>query len=225
MMTVVATAVQGFEERYTFYRNIFLYCGIAALVFLAIAIILFFVLKIPQVFGELTGRTARKAVEEMASGGTPTVKKKTDKKYKGKKETKKPATGTAPKKQVYSDLIGENDTPVRLVTHDDIPTPTLMPRREEETSILSEGETEVLGVGITETETEVLGTGMTEGETEVLGGSQRMTGTESETTVPGAVEAETDILQMPETQVTPEEADFVVVRSIVEIHTDEVIER
>ena len=33
MMTVVATAVQGFEEKYVFYRNIFLYCGIAALVF------------------------------------------------------------------------------------------------------------------------------------------------------------------------------------------------
>ena len=56
MMTVVATAVQGFEEKYAFYRNIFLYCGIAALVFLAIAIILFFALRIPQVFGELTGR-------------------------------------------------------------------------------------------------------------------------------------------------------------------------
>ena len=55
MMTVVATAVQGFEEKYAFYRNIFLYCGIAALVFLAIAIILFFALRIPQVFGELTG--------------------------------------------------------------------------------------------------------------------------------------------------------------------------
>ena len=220
-MTVVATAVQGFEERYTFYRNIFLYCGIVALVFLAIAIILFFVLKIPQVLGELTGRTARKAVEEMASGGTPTIKKKTDKKSKGKKETKKPANGTPLKKQVYSDLIGENDTPVRLVTHDDIPTPTLMPRREEETSIRSEGETEVLGAGITETETEVLGTEMTEAETEVIGAGTQ----ESETTVLGAVEAETDILQMPETQVTPEEADFVVVRSIVEIHTDEVIER
>ena len=214
MMTVVATAVQGFEERYTFYRNIFLYCGIAALVFLAIAIILFFVLKIPQVFGELTGRTARKAVEEMASGGTPTIKKKTDKKSKGKKETKKPANGTPPKKQVYSDLIGENDTPVRLVTHDDIPTPTLMPRREE-------GETEVLGAGITETETEVLGTGMTEAETEVIGAGTQ----ESETTVLGAAEAETDILQMPEIQVIPEKVDFVVVRSIVEIHTDEVIER
>lgn len=212
MMTVVATAIQGFEERYTFYRNIFLYCGIAALVFLAIAIILFFVLKIPQVFGELTGRTARKAVEEMASGGTPTIKKKTDKKSKGKKETKKP---------VYSDLIGENDTPVRLVTHDDIPTPTLMPRREEETSIRSEGETEVLGAGITETEIEVLGTGMTEAETEVIGAGTQ----ESETTVLGAAEAETDILQMPEIQVIPEKVDFVVVRSIVEIHTDEVIER
>ena len=221
MMTVVATAVQGFEERYTVYRNIFLYCGLVALVFLAIAIILFFVLKIPQVFGERTGRTARKAVEEMASGGTPTIKKKTDKKSKGKKETKKPANGTPLKKQVYSDLIGEIDTPVRLVTHDDIPTPTLMPRREEETSIRSEGETEVLGAGITETETEVLGTEMTEAETEVIGAGTQ----ESETTVLGAVEAETDILQMPETQVTPEEADFVVVRSIVEIHTDEVIER
>lgn len=82
MMTVVATAVQGFEEKYAFYRNIFLYCGIAALVFLAIAIILFFALRIPQVFGELTGRTARKAVEEMVSGQTPTVRKKTAKKQK-----------------------------------------------------------------------------------------------------------------------------------------------
>ncbi len=129
----------------------------------------------------------------MASGGTPTIKKKTDKKSKGKK-TKKPANGTPPKKQVYSDLIGENDTPVRLVTHDDIPTPTLMPRREK-TSIHSEGETEVLGAGITETEIEVLGTGMTEAETEVIGaGTQE----ESETTVLGAAEAETDILQIPE---------------------------
>ena len=223
-MTVVATAVQGFEERYTFYRNIFLYCGIAALVFLAIAIILFFVLKIPQVFGELTGRTARKAVEEMTSGGTPTVKKRTDKKSKGKKETKK---------QVYSDLIGENDTPVRLVTHDDIPTPTLMPKREEETSIIGAGETEVLGAEMSETETEVLGAGMPETETEVLGAGMPEAETEvlgagmkeSETTVLGTVEAETDIPQMPGTQEAPEEAAFVVLRSIVEIHTDEVIAR
>ena len=62
---------------------------------------------------------------------------------------------------------------------------------------------------------------MTDGETELFGDGIK----ESVTTVLGAVEAERDILQMPETQVTPEKADFVVVRSIVEIHTDEVIER
>ena len=118
-MTVVATAVQGFEEKYVFYRNIFLYCGIAALVFLAIAIILFFALRIPQVFGELTGRTARKAVEEMVSGQTPTVRKKTAKKTKRKTDTKRPEIEAGQKKQIYSDLIGENDTPVRLVTHDE----------------------------------------------------------------------------------------------------------
>ncbi len=38
---------------------------IAALVMLAISVLLFFVLKIPQVFGELTGRTQRKAIEDM----------------------------------------------------------------------------------------------------------------------------------------------------------------
>ena len=137
------------------------------------------------------------------------------------------------KKQVYSDLIGENDTPVRLVTHDDIPTPTLMPKREEETSIIGAGETEVLGAEMSETETEVLGAGMPETETEVLGAGMPEAETEvlgagmkeSETTVLGTVEAETDIPQMPGTQEAPEEAAFVVLRSIVEIHTDEVIAR
>lgn len=184
MMTVVATDVQGFEEKYAFYRNIFLYCGIAALVFLAIAIILFFALRIPQVFGELTGRTARKAVEEMVSGQTPTVRKKTAKKTKRKTDTKRPEIEAGQKKQVYSDLIGENDTPVRLVTHDDIPTPTLMPMREEETEMLD-------------------GT-VAEGETEVL-----------ETVSLEAGEPETDVLH--------HDVDFVVIRSLVEIHTDEVI--
>lgn len=38
---------------------------IVALVMLAITVILFFALKIPQVFGELSGRTQRKAIEDM----------------------------------------------------------------------------------------------------------------------------------------------------------------
>ena len=56
---------QNFEQQITFYHNIFVYCAIAALVFLAIAVILFFILKIPRVIGEFTGRDAKKAIQEM----------------------------------------------------------------------------------------------------------------------------------------------------------------
>ena len=62
---ITATTVQNFEQKYAVYQHIALYCAIAAGVFLVLTIILFLVLKIPQVFGELTGRTARKAVQEM----------------------------------------------------------------------------------------------------------------------------------------------------------------
>lgn len=65
---LTATAVQNFEQTYTMYARIHLYCLIAAAAFLVLAIVLFFVLRIPQVFGELTGRTARKAVQEMKEG-------------------------------------------------------------------------------------------------------------------------------------------------------------
>lgn len=58
---------QNFEQQITFYHNIFVYCGIAALVFLAIAVIIFFVLKIPRVIGEFTGKDAKKAIEEMTA--------------------------------------------------------------------------------------------------------------------------------------------------------------
>lgn len=56
---------QNFEQQITFYHNVYLYCAIAALIFLLIAIVLFFALKIPKVFGEMTGRDARKAIDEM----------------------------------------------------------------------------------------------------------------------------------------------------------------
>lgn len=56
---------QDFEQQITFYHNVFVYCAIAALIFLLIAIALFFVLKIPRVFGEMTGRDARRAIDEM----------------------------------------------------------------------------------------------------------------------------------------------------------------
>lgn len=60
-------SAQNFEQQITFYHNIYVYCAIAALIFLVIAILLFFVLKIPRVIGEITGRDAKKAIEEMTA--------------------------------------------------------------------------------------------------------------------------------------------------------------
>ena len=50
---------------YTVFRVFFLGGAILAVVFLVISVILFFVLKIPRVFGYLTGATRRKGVESI----------------------------------------------------------------------------------------------------------------------------------------------------------------
>ena len=60
-------STQNFEQLMNSYGNIKIICIIGASLFLIAAVILFFVLKIPSVFGELTGRTAKKAIEEMIS--------------------------------------------------------------------------------------------------------------------------------------------------------------
>ena len=62
---ITETGVRNFENSCLLYEKICLYCGIAAAVFLLLTVILFFILHIPQVFGELTGRTARRAVRKI----------------------------------------------------------------------------------------------------------------------------------------------------------------
>lgn len=62
---ITAAAAQSFEGTYTLYVRIHLYCMIAAIFFLLLSVTLFFVLRIPRIFGELTGQTARRAVREM----------------------------------------------------------------------------------------------------------------------------------------------------------------
>lgn len=63
---------QNYEQLVTVYHRIFVYCGMAAILFLLIAAALFFLLKIPLVFNELTGRSAKKAVQEMVEEGKAT---------------------------------------------------------------------------------------------------------------------------------------------------------
>ena len=64
---LLAASVQNYESRVNLYHNIFQYCLVLAILFLIIAVVLFIVLKIPRVFGEMTGRDARKAIEEMTA--------------------------------------------------------------------------------------------------------------------------------------------------------------
>lgn len=58
---------QNFEQLMNLFHNIKIGCLVAAIIFLAAAIALFFLLKIPNVFSELTGRGAKKAIEEMTA--------------------------------------------------------------------------------------------------------------------------------------------------------------
>lgn len=161
------TAVQNFEKTFHLYENICLYCGIAAVVFLLLSVVLFVMLRIPQVFGEITGRTARRAVRQMADGNTGIDKSAAGEKIPGARS--------------YYDLDGKNDTPASLVVQDDVVTPTVM---------------------------------QTPG---VLPGAAQPE--ETETSV---LEQDTAVLQEP---CGERRSGFVILRSIVEVHADEVIEK
>ena len=218
---LTATAVQNFEQTYTMYARIHLYCLIAAAAFLVLAIVLFFVLRIPQVFGELTGRTARKAVQEMKegnphSGELASAKKRAEHKKQNKtkgKKTQQDPREEEERKRVYHDMVGKNDTPVSLVSLDDVVTPTVMHPTDAETA---EMETAVL-------QPEEMGTSVLMHEN-----------AETPVSCSGVFSSPIQIPEETETSVlttvqllgeTPQssENDFVVLRSIVEIHTDEVI--
>lgn len=65
---------QNIEQQIRFLSNLQLGFGIAALLFLALAIFLFFYLHIPQVFNEYRGKSAQKAMEErQLTAATPDV--------------------------------------------------------------------------------------------------------------------------------------------------------
>lgn len=79
---------QNIEQQIQLLSNLQLGFGIAALLFLALAIFLFFYLHIPQVFNEYWGKSAQKAMEEMAanssdSGRIVSMNKKSKNKKKG----------------------------------------------------------------------------------------------------------------------------------------------
>ena len=78
---------QNIEQQIKLLSNLRLGFGIAALLFLALAIFLFFYLKIPQVFSEYRGKSAQRELEAMAANSSESGRIVTsDKKSKGKKK-------------------------------------------------------------------------------------------------------------------------------------------
>lgn len=96
---------QNIEQQIQLLSNLQLGFGIAALLFLALAIFLFFYLHIPQVFNEYRGKSAQKAMEEMAanssdSGGIVSMDKKSKNKKKG--------TGQLVQRRHYTDNLTDD---------------------------------------------------------------------------------------------------------------------
>lgn len=144
-------------ELYDIYRLVFIIGLIACGIFFVIAIVLFFTLRIPKVISDLTGRTARKAIEDIRRQNEQTG----DKSYqssavnleRGKLTDKISQSGR---------LVPRDETPFGTgVITEKISTQRLEPVGEtdvlmftEETSVLSTpvGDTDVLAPSVGETE-------------------------------------------------------------------------
>ena len=185
---------------YDTYRLIFIGAAIACGVMFLVSVTLFFVFKIPNIIGNLTGRNAKKAIEDIKRQNESYAYSDKANALNGKKKiTEKISTARL-------DSIGE--------------TTVLGYNGEDETTILGNNgtdETTVLGNNGTD-ETTVLGNNGTD-ETTVLGNNG-----EDKTTVLGNNgEDETIVLgysgELPKQMMS--NAEFIVTEEIRFIHTKE----
>lgn len=96
---------QNIEQQIRLLSNLQLGFEIAALLFLALAIFLFFYLHIPQVFNEYRGKSAQKAMEEMAANSSDSGRiVSMDKKSKNKKK----GTGQLVQRRHYTDNLTDD---------------------------------------------------------------------------------------------------------------------
>lgn len=96
---------QNIEQQIQLLSNLQLGFGIAVLLFLALAIFLFFYLHIPQVFNEYRGKSAQKAMEEMAANSSDSGRiVSMDKKSKNKKK----GTGQLVQRRHYTDNLTDD---------------------------------------------------------------------------------------------------------------------
>lgn len=189
---------------YEMYRYIFLGALAACGLFFVIAAILFFALNIPKVISDLTGRTAKKAIENIRMQNEQTG----DKTYQ--------SSAVNLKRGKLTDKISHSG---RLIKREASPFGTGVITEKISTAKLVNpaGETDVLTAS---DETAVLGAA---GETDVLiapaGETEVLTSVAGETDVLTPVAAQTDVLTP-----APQPAQiFTVECEITFVHTNEVI--
>lgn len=204
---------------YEIYRYIFIGGAVLAGVMLVVTVLLFFLLKIPTVIGDLTGANARKAIENIRNQNESTGEKNhltsAVNRERGKLTDKMTPSGRLIKNPSHS-LRGA------AMYTEKISTQKLQPDNgSNETTVLGQGgnETTVLGQGANETT--VLGQGSNEttvlgqGASETMGITGELSRPASETTV---LSHETAVHAAPSF-----ESSFVIEYEITYTHTDEVI--
>lgn len=158
---------------YEIYRYIFIGGAILAGILLLVTVLLFVVLKIPTVIGDLTGATAKKAIENIRNqnevSGDKTYKSSQVNSERGKLTDKISMSGNLIRNgsgviggAMATEKIGTQQLPVQP--------------QADETTVLGTNETTVLGMGGNETtvlnvssgETDVLSMNSGAGETTVL---------------------------------------------------------
>lgn len=211
--------IQNFEQQVVFYHNVFVYCAVAALIFLVIAVVLFFLLKIPKVFGEFTGRDAKRAIEEMMaenalSGSLTSLKLGEDGQRRRRGRTGSLATGRLRKNTIVRTGNLKMDSTESLIQNnltDQLVQNTVSGNLSENNN----GQQDNFGSA----ETDVLDT-FGSAETDVLKPAEetgKLPATEPVLMQPSS---ETVVLNQEMRQMNDE---FVILRSIVDIHTDEVV--
>ncbi len=211
--------IQNFEQQVVFYHNVFVYCAVAALIFLVIAVVLFFLLKIPKVFGEFTGRDAKRAIEEMMaenalSGSLTSLKLGEDGRRRRRGRTGSLATGRLRKNTIVRTGNLKMDSTESLIQNnltDQLVQNTVSGNLSENNN----GQQDNFGSA----ETDVLDT-FGSAETDVLKPAEetgKLPATEPVLMQPSS---ETVVLNQEMRQMNDE---FVILRSIVDIHTDEVV--
>ena len=188
---------------YEMYRYIFIGGLVLAIIMAVTAILLFILLKIPKVIGDLSGSNARKAIENIRSGNEATGNKTYKSSYvnsqRGKLTDKISQSGNIQQKTT-SDLKA-GAMPTSRIDSGSANETTVLDVASETTVLGATDETTVLNASA---ETTVLSSEMPQfGETTVLDGGGFAPAASVVTTVEPSV--------------------FQVVQSIMYIHTDEII--